>query len=347
MKAEPGSNAERTIIPPAIEANFTVAPLPIIEVQNLAKSYGQVLGLTDVNLTIPSGITGLLGPNGAGKSTFLKLILGLLHPTLGQINILGESPRNIDIFSRIGYVPEHDCLTSNLTGVSYLTFQMQMQGLPKSKAPARARVLLRRLEVADEAMDRKLGTYSRGMRQKVKLARALGHDPQLLILDEPFQGTDPSARRLIMENIRQWSDKGKSVLISSHILQDIEALTDSIVLINNGRIIAHGHRRTIREMVEHIPQRVVITPRDPKEQRRLAHNLLSLPSVSKIALLGHPSQIKDPPRVEIQTHSSRYFYRELPHLLVEEGIMASEVVSPDDNLETLYTYLVGGAQWRS
>ena len=320
---------------------------PVVEAHKLAKSYGLVLGLTDINLQIPAGITGLLGPNGAGKSTFLKLILGLIHPTLGQVRVLGENPyKNIDIFARIGYVPEHDCFNTGLTGIEYLTYYLRLQGLTKAKARARSRVLLGRLEIKDDAMERKLGTYSRGMRQKVNLARALGHDPSFLILDEPFQGTDPAARRLIMENIREWAKKGKSVLISSHILQDVEALTSSIVLINSGRIIAYGHRRTIREMVEHIPQRVVITPRDPGEQRSLAHHLLSLPSVSKVALVGHPRDPKDPPRVEIHTHFASYFYRELPQVLVQENIKPREVISPDDNLETLYTHLVGGAQWK-
>ena len=266
----------------------------IIEAQGLSKSYKMVLGLTDVYLQIPKGITGLLGPNGAGKSTFIKLMLGLIHPTVGKVSIMGVDPAKVDVFSKIGYVPEHEAYIPWMTGQEYVTFYLRLQGLTKNKAQARADHLLAGMELKEEARGRKLATYSRGMGQKVKLARALGHDPDLLILDEPFQGTDPSTRKLMMENIRVWAERGKSVLISSHILQDVESLTDNIVLINQGRVLAHGHRRSIREMIEHIPQRVVVVPQDPADRHRLAHALLNLPSVQKIELTGGGGRSGDP-----------------------------------------------------
>lgn len=339
-----GSSPSLPATPPASLSSKEI----IIDAQGLSKSYKLVLGLTDVNLQIPKGITGLLGPNGAGKTTFIKLLLGLIHPTVGQITVLGSKPASdVNVLSNIGFVPEHEVYIPWMTGLEYVTFYLRLQGLTKSKALARADHLMANLELKEEARHRKLATYSRGMGQKVKLARALGHDPNLLVLDEPFQGTDPATRKLMMDNIRVWAERGKSVLISSHILQDVEALTDNIVLINQGRVLAYGHRRSIRQMIEHIPQRVVVTPQDPGDRHRLAHALLNLPSVQKIDLQGGNEDPDLPPRVEIQTHYASYFYKELPQLLVGEKIVVREIASLDDNLETLYNYLVGGRQWKN
>lgn len=319
---------------------------PVIEAFNLSKSYGSVLGVSNINLRLEAGVTGLLGPNGAGKSTFLKLLLGIIHPNLGHVKIHGVDVKNhVEVFERIGYVPEHDCFVANYTGVDYVAYHLRLHGVTKAKAQSRAEVLLKRMELDEEALHRRIWTYSKGMKQKVKLARALGHDPDLLLLDEPFQGADPTTRRLMINNIESWADQGKSVLISSHILQDISAMTDTIALINGGRLLAYGHRRTIRQMIENVPQRVLIKPMNRSALKGLGHDLLSLPSVKRLEFVGTKEAPHHYQHIEVQTHFAKHFYRELPALMNEKGHDIDRIESPDDNLDTLYSYLVGGEQW--
>jgi ABC-2 type transport system ATP-binding protein len=198
---------------------------PVISADHVSKWYGQVLGLNDVTVNLPAGITGLLGPNGAGKSTFMKLITGQLRPSQGAIQVLGEPIwRNPGLFFRIGFCPEQDSFYERMTGLEWVRALVSLNGLDEKAADAAARRALEVLELTEHA-NRKIGAYSKGLRQRVKMAQAIAHDPQLLILDEPLSGMDPGLRRKTIRLIRDWSRGGKSVLVSSHILHEIEAMT--------------------------------------------------------------------------------------------------------------------------
>jgi ABC-2 type transport system ATP-binding protein len=213
---------------------------PVLVAEHLSKWYGEVSGLNDVSVAIPSGVTGLLGPNGAGKSTFMKLATGQLAPSSGTIQALGEPIwGNQALYARIGYCPDQDAFYDGMTGRRWLEALVRLNGLSPADARAAAGRALALVELADAA-DRKIGSYSKGMRQRGKLAQAIVHDPELLILDEPLSGMDPLMRRRTIRLIKDWARAGKSVLVSSHILHEIESMTSNILLVNNGRILAEG-----------------------------------------------------------------------------------------------------------
>ena len=206
---------------------------------------------------MPPGITGLLGPNGAGKSTFMKLITGQLKPSKGTIKVLGEPIwGNPALYFRIGFCPEQDAFYERMTGLEWVTALVRLNGVGEKRGRrggARARSTL--VDLIDAA-DKKIGAYSKGMRQRVKLAQALVHDPELLILDEPLSGMDPIARRKTIRLIRDWGRAGKSIIVSSHILHEIESMTSNILLINNGRILAEGDVHQIRDLIDEHPHTV-------------------------------------------------------------------------------------------
>jgi ABC-2 type transport system ATP-binding protein len=241
---------------------------PVITAEHLSKWYGQVSGLNDVSVRVPPGITGLLGPNGAGKSTFMKLVTGQLKPSKGAITVLGEPIwGNPALFHRIGFCPEQDAFYERMTGLGWVTALVALNGLEPAEADAAARRALEAVDLLDAA-DKKIGAYSKGMRQRVKMAQALAHDPEVLILDEPLSGMDPLMRRRTIRLIREWGRSGKSVLVSSHILHEIESMTSNILLINNGRILAEGNVHQIRELIDTHPHSVFIRAEDPKALAR-------------------------------------------------------------------------------
>ena len=230
----------------------------IIAAEHLSKWYGQVSGLNDVTVSIPSGITGLLGPNGAGKSTFMKLITGQLRPSKGQVRLLGEPIwDNSALYQRVGFCPEQDAFYERMTGREWVTALTGLHGFDERTAADAAARAIAAVELT-EAADRKIGSYSKGMRQRIKLAQAIAHQPELLILDEPLSGMDPLMRRRTVKQIKEWARAGTSVLVSSHILHEVESMTSNIVLINNGRIVAEGDVHHIRELIDEHPHTVSI-----------------------------------------------------------------------------------------
>ena len=298
--------------------------------EHLSKWYGQVIGLNDVTVSVPPGITGLLGPNGAGKSTFMKLITGQLKPSKGKVTVLGEPIwANPSLYFRIGFCPEQDSFYDRMTGLEWVTALVRLNGHTETEAKAAA---LRAIETVDltEAMNKKIGAYSKGMRQRIKLAQALVHDPELLILDEPLSGMDPLGRRRTMRLIREWAKQGKSVLVSSHILHEIESMTSNILLINNGRILAEGNVHTIRELIDTHPHTVYIKASDP---RGLAREFLKDADVISLRFESNA--------VVVETGKPDAFYHRLTDL-VADGACGSvdEVTSPDDNLQAVFKYLV-------
>jgi ABC-2 type transport system ATP-binding protein len=302
----------------------------IVSAEHVSKWYGQVIGLNDVTLTVPPGITGLLGPNGAGKSTFMKLVTGQLRPSKGTITVLGAPIwQNPDLYFRIGFCPEQDAFYERMTGLEWVTALVRLNGLTEDEARTAARRALETVDLADAA-DKKIGAYSKGMRQRVKMAQALAHDPELLILDEPLSGMDPLARRKTIRLIREWGRTGRSVIVSSHILHEIEAMTSNILLINQGRIVAEGDVHQIRDLIDEHPHTVHIKAERP---RALAREFLGSNDVLSLRL--------EETAVIVQTARPDAFYARLTELAASNDLGAiHEVTSPDDNLQAVFQYLV-------
>jgi ABC-2 type transport system ATP-binding protein len=303
---------------------------PIVIADHLSKWYGQVIGLNDVTLRLPAGITGLLGPNGAGKSTFLKLMTGQLRPSKGEITVLGERIwGNPALYFRLGFCPEQDAFYDRMTGLEWVSALVRLNGVGEQEAGEMARRALENVDLGDAA-GKKIGAYSKGMRQRVKLAQALAHDPDLLILDEPLSGMDPIARRKTIRLIKDWGRSGKSVVVSSHILHEIESMTSSILLINQGRIVAEGNVHQIRDLIDEHPHTVYIRA---DQTRRLACEFLAADDVLSLRF--------EDDAVVVQTSKPDRFYARLTGLAASGELGAiHEVTSPDDNLQAVFQYLV-------
>jgi ABC-2 type transport system ATP-binding protein len=302
----------------------------IIAADHVSKWYGQVIGLNDVTVGVGPGVTGLLGPNGAGKSTFMKLITGQLRPSKGSVQVLGEPIwGNPKLYFRIGFCPEQDSFYDRMTGLEWVTALVRLNGLGQKEADEAARRALTDVDLMDAA-NKKIGAYSKGMRQRVKLAQAIVHDPELLILDEPLSGMDPLGRRKTMRMIREWAKQGKSVIVSSHILHEIEAITPNILLINNGRILAEGNVHQIRDLIDTHPHTVYIRAADP---RGLAREFLSRADVISMRF--------EPGAVVVETGKPDEFYSSLTELVAAGACGAvEEVSSPDDNQQAVFKDLV-------
>jgi ABC-2 type transport system ATP-binding protein len=302
----------------------------LVAADHLSKWYGQVIGLNDVSVAVPHGITGLLGPNGAGKSTFMKLITGQLKPSKGSINVLGEPIwRNPALYFRIGFCPEQDSFYERMTGLEWVTALVRLNGVTDAEASAMANRALEMVELTDAA-NKKIGAYSKGMRQRVKMAQALAHDPELLILDEPLSGMDPIARRKTIRMIKEWGRAGRSVVVSSHILHEIESMTSNILLINQGRILAEGNVHQIRDLIDEHPHTVYIKA---DETRALAREFLTQDDVLSLKF--------EDDAVVVQTGRPDVFYARLTDLAASGELgMIHEVTSPDDNLQAVFQYLV-------
>jgi len=303
---------------------------PVLVADHVSKWYGQVIGLNDVSVTVPTGVTGLLGPNGAGKSTFMKLVTGQLKPSKGSIQVLGEPIwGNPSLYFKIGFCPEQDSFYERMTGLEWVTALVRLNGVNETEGAAMARRALETVDLLDAA-DKKIGAYSKGMRQRVKLAQAIVHDPELLIFDEPLSGMDPIARRRTIRMIKDWARAGKSIVVSSHILHEIESMTANILLINNGRILAEGNVHQIRDLIDEHPHTVFIRAADP---RTLARRFLVEDDVISLRF--------EAGAVVVETARPDAFYSRLTDLAASgEAGGIDEVTSPDDNLQAVFKYLV-------
>ena len=302
----------------------------LVAADHLSKWYGQVIGLNDVSVAVPAGITGLLGPNGAGKSTFMKLVTGQLKPSKGRITVFDEPIwQNPALYHRIGFCPEQDAFYDRMTGLEWVTALVRLNGFTDAQARAMANRALEAVELTDAA-HKKIGAYSKGMRQRVKMAQALAHDPELLILDEPLAGMDPIARRRTIRMIKEWGRTGKSVIVSSHILHEIESMTANILLINQGRILAEGNVHQIRDLIDEHPHTVHIRA---EQTRALAREFLGHDDVLSLKF--------EEGAVVVQTGRPDAFYARLTDLAASGAHGAiHEVTSPDDNLQAVFQYLV-------
>ena len=304
----------------------------VIAASHLSKWYGNVLGLNDVSLEIEEGITGLLGPNGAGKSTFMKLITGQMKPAIGSVTVRGRKAWNDpDVYQGIGFCPEQDVFYEDVTGWEFVTGLLRFYGYSRTEIRERA---ARALDVVDLTADkdRLIRGYSRGMRQRVKFAQTIAHDPDILILDEPLSGLDPLGKRKLIKLIKDFKKQGRTVLVSSHVLPEIEALTSRVVLIHQGKILAQGDIPFIRELIEAHPHQISVRSSDP---RALAARFVGDRSIHKMTFGA------DGRTLVVETHKRDAFFSRLTGVVIEAGIAVEEISSPDDNLQAVFEYLVG------
>lgn len=303
----------------------------VIATWGLSKWYGLVLGLNSVTVGIKKGITGLLGPNGAGKSTLLKLVTGQIAPSQGRVWVLGQSSRhNYRLREIIGYCAEQDAFYHWMTGLQFVTYLTRLQGIGTDKAEKMAKKAIETVDMTAE-MNRKISGYSKGMRQRIKVAQSMVHDPQLILLDEPLAGTDPMGRVRIMEVIRKLEDEGKDLLISSHVLHEVERMTENILLINKGRLLAQGNIHDVRDLIDKHPHIIRIETPEP---RKLGRELEELEFVTALEFQPNMLIIRSP-RPDL-------FYKELPKVVARTGIRYSHLSSPDDNLNAVFKYLTEG-----
>ncbi|PYQ43697.1 MAG: hypothetical protein DMF77_09055 [Acidobacteria bacterium] len=300
-----------------------------LEYVRASRWYGPVIALNDVTTTVGPGVTGLLGPNGAGKSTFLKLAAGQLAPSQGEVRVLGKAAwGSPELFHRVGVCPETDAFWEGLTGLQFLMALLRLTGFDDAECRRRADHALEQVALT-EARDRKIGGYSKGMRQRIKMAQSLAHDPQVLLLDEPLSGMDPVNRRRTVDLVKKLGREGRTVLVSSHILHEVEAMTRRVLLIHNGRILAEGDVREIRDLMDEHPHTVALRARDP---RALARAVVGAPHVLSLTFGAEGEW------VTVQTARPDEFYSAVVDAAVEAGV--SEMYSPDENLESVFKYLV-------
>lgn len=307
---------------------------PLIQFESVTKLYGKVLGVNDISLTLPQGAYGLLGPNGAGKSTLLNLLTGQLIPTRGTVRVLGEDPRNnAPLMRRIGYCPGFEGLYTSISGLNWVAFLLEMHGVDRHTALDRAAECMTMVGMQD-GMTRPISAYSRGMRQRTKLAQAISHDPQLLILDEPLSGLDPVGRAEMTEVLTQRIENGGSLLLASHVLHEIEAVTDSFLLISGGRLLASGTAEEVHELLFDLPVEVRIRCSDPQRLAALIMEHKLADSVS----LGH-SQSGDV-LLRVATRQTAEFSTRLPQWIADHGLRVDEMRTADDSLQTLFNSLM-------
>ena len=313
-------------LPPRDSAEEVVPP--VIRFEDVSKWYGPVIGVNRLTLSIPRGITGLLGPNGAGKSTLLQLATGQLLPSQGQVTVLDQPVwGNWSLFRRVGLCPEQDAFWEWMTGLEFVTTSARLAGL----SPVRDAVdqAISRVGMG-EHQNRAIRGYSKGMRQRIKLAQCLVHNPEVLFLDEPLTGTDPLARRDLMDIILRLAADGKTIVVSSHVLYEVQSLTKYIVLLNRGRLVAEGSIRSIRGLIDRYPHRIVLVC---DRYRELAARMVGWDDVEGLKVM------RDQGAVMVETRKPDEFYARLPGI-VASGLPIREVYSDDDNLEAVFKYLV-------
>ena len=300
----------------------------IVRVHDVRKRFGPSVALDDVSFDAGGGITGLLGPNGAGKSTLLHMIAGLLRPSAGQVAIRGAPAwRDPAIYRRIGLVPEREAVYPFLTGRQFALLNARLQRLPEPEIAADRAIA--RVELTDAA-DRPIGTYSKGMRQRAKIAGALVHDPPILLLDEPFNGMDPRQRLQMMEMLREMAAAGRTILFSSHILEEVERLAQNVLVIVAGRLAASGDFRAIRKLMTDRPHTFTIRSSD---DRRLAAGLVGTTAVYGVELTDG--------RLSVRTSDFGAFTRTLAGVAKDARLTLFEVRPTDEDLESVFGYLVG------
>lgn len=301
----------------------------MIELTNVTKLYGKVIGVNDFTLSLGAGAYGLLGPNGSGKSTLLNLITGQLRPTQGTVRVLGESPcNNANLYRRLGYCPGGEGLYADVSALEWVKYLQQLQGMTTAQADAASKTALELVGMSG-AMHRPISTYSRGMRQRTKLAQAIAHDPDFLILDEPFNGLDPVGRHELTQVLLDWIGMGKSLLFASHLLHEIESITESFLLISGGRLLASGTAQEVHAMMQGLPNEITLRCSDP---HRLAALLMQERAADSVRVVDGLLTVATP-------NPSRVF-EPLPRWLAQTGLQVTEMHSADESLQALFNSLM-------
>jgi ABC-2 type transport system ATP-binding protein len=303
--------------------------MSIIHITKVSRWYGNVVAVNDVTMTIGPGVTGLLGPNGAGKSTLITMMAGFLPPSVGRVTLDGVPVwRNESAYKYIGLVPETEAVYDTLTGTQFVRANADLQGLP---TPGEASAAAIATVAMEDAAHRRISTYSKGMKQRIKMAAALVHEPSVLLLDEPFNGMDPRQRLHLMELLRKMGSEGRTVLFSSHILEEVQQVATHIEVVVSGRHAASGDYRAIRTLMTDRPHLYRLRSSD---DRRLAAALIGDPCTTGVDLDGSALQV--------QVIDFERFSRLIPGLARKQGIRLLEVSPTDESLESVFSYLVGG-----
>lgn len=302
----------------------------VISARRLAIWYGAVIGINNISIDFRQGVIGLLGPNGAGKSTLMKCLTGQLRPKTGTVTIHNKNLwQDSSVFMRLGLVPEQDAFYEEMTAHQFVTYLTRLQGFNAHEAGKLADDALDSLSLADRKHE-KIRTYSKGMRQRVKIAQALAHKPDVLFMDEPLTGTDPLGRRHIIDLIQEMGDQGKTVIVSSHVLNEVEQMTSEVVLINRGRILADGNVYRIREMIDDHPHTLLLELSKPREFAALLAPFEDIVSI-EFTERG----------LKVATANPDACYDRIPRLALDHKISLHAMSSPDNNLMAVFKYLVG------
>lgn len=300
----------------------------------VSKFYGDVLGVNRVSLRVPPGITSLVGPNGSGKTTLMNLMCGLIHPDRGSISVRGLSPRDPEHLMRItGYATQFDSAPRWATGFDFVTTALLLFGYSRQEAERKAWAALEQVSLT-EAASRRVAGYSKGMRQRVRLAQAIAHDPQVLVLDEPLNGLDPLVRAETIALFRRYAAEGRHVILSSHVLQEVDVISDQVILIANGMIVAEGEIRGVREEISDHPSQFIIRCPDAS---RIASLLFNEDHITEVRLND------DRLGLLVLTRNREEFSRALSRIALS-GHAIDSVIPADENVDALYEYLIGGGR---
>lgn len=303
----------------------------MIELKSVSKLYGNVVGVNDISLSLDSGAYGLLGPNGSGKTTFINLLIGQLRPTLGTVRVFGSNPSyRRSILRRIGLCPATDVLYPNVSALEWVTYQVRLHGFSRSESVRLASAALDQVSMS-QSMQRPMGTYSLGMRQRTKIAQAIAHQPDLLILDEPYNGLDPVGRAEMTELLKGWAVDGHSLLFASHVLHEVEAITSSFLLIHGGRLLASGTANEIESILADAPQEVTLF--GPDVARLIAR-------LSEADWVDGVNLGRDRRELRVGLRDPSVFYQSLASWVVEEGLEIDRMSSTGGDLTSVFESLL-------
>lgn len=302
-----------------------------IVLREVSKFYGEVLGVNRVNLEVPPGLTGLVGPNGSGKSTLMHLMTGLLRPSRGEVSILGVPPDRPELLFRlVGYCTQYDSFPAGATGLSFLRHALALQGFDGSAAETHAWQALERVGLT-EAAQRRIAGYSKGMRQRIKLAHACCHDPQVLVLDEPLNGLDPMGRADMIDLFTGLAREGRHVIVSSHILHEVDLISDGVIMIHGGSVVAEGEIRAVRGEITSQPIQVLVRADRP---HLVASRLFELEHVVEAKILADNGLL-------VRTRDADAFFTELNRIVLATGVEVETVTPADESVHAVYDYLIG------
>ena len=304
-----------------------------ITFNNVSRFYGEVLGINKVSLTIPPGITSLVGPNGSGKTTLMNLMTGLLRPSEGEIRVLGIAPDHPEKLCRlVGYCAQYDAFPKGLTGYQFIYSYLRVFGMSHAECDQRTVAALQLVGLSDAA-HRTVAAYSKGMRQRIKLAQAMAHDPQVVVLDEPLNGLDPLARSEAIALFRQWGEKGRHVIVSSHILHEVDQISDQVILLSQGYVVAEGQIQGVRSEVKDQPMQILVRCDRPG---MLAARLFQQDHVVEAKIHA------DGKGLLLRTKDADSFYLLLNRVILDSGLEVESVAPADDDVNSVYQYLIGG-----